>query len=96
MGGRLDHGACLILDSTVTEPSPNVSSPSPSSSLLPECTTLVMEDAKGKKKEWQQRLADMELQNLLQLRDSLMASACIHLMGVDDCRANCDEASKQV
>ena len=55
--------------------------------LSTECTSLVMEDAKRRKREWKTKLADMELENLLQLRDALMAHASIHLMESDDCKS---------
>ena len=56
-----------------------------------ECMQLVIEDAKKKELDWQQTLHDMKLKNLLQLRDSLMATASIHMMGVDNCKTACDE-----
>ena len=55
-----------------------------------------MEDAKKKKRDWQQLLHDLKLINLLQLRDSLMALASIHLMSVDDYKDSCEEDSDQV
>ena len=51
---------------------------------LSECVQFIMEDAKKKKREWQQWVHDMKLRNLLQLRDSLIATASIHLMRVND------------
>ena len=41
--------------------------------LLPECTDLIMEDAKKKKDEWTQRLSRYEVESLLSLRDTLLA-----------------------
>ena len=55
---------------------------------LSECVQLIMEDAKKKKRDWQQLLHDLKLMNLLQLRDSLMATASIHMMRVEDCKAS--------
>ena len=63
---------------------------------LLECVQLVMEDAKKKKRNWQQKLHDMKLMNLLQLRDSLMATASIHMMGVDNYKSCCEESVDQV
>ena len=63
---------------------------------LSECVQLIMEDAKKKKRDWQQLLHDLKLMNLLQLRDSLMATASIHMMGVNDCKDSCEEARDQV
>ena len=59
-------------------------------SLL-ECVQLVMEDAKKKKKEWQQKLYDSKLENLFHLRDSLMATASIYMMEGEDCRDHYEE-----
>ena len=64
-------------------------------SYLSECVQLIMEDAKKKKKDRQQQLHDIKLKSLLQLRDSLMAAASIHMMGVDD-KAPCGIANDQV
>ena len=55
-----------------------------------------MEDAKRRKKEWKMKLSDMELTNCLELRDSLMAMASIHLMGVDDCKSIVSVINTQV
>ena len=65
-------------------------------SLLSECVQLIMDDAKKKKRDWQEKLHDMKLKNLLQLRDSLMATASIYMMVVDDCKAWCEDADEQV
>ena len=53
---------------------------------------LIVEDSKNKKK-W---LMGMLLRSLLQLRDALMATISLHLMGVDECKAICEEAGDQV
>ena len=50
---------------------------------ISECVQLVMEDAKKRKSEWEQQLPVMKLTNLLQLRDALMATACIHMMRLE-------------
>ena len=42
-----------------------------------------MEDAMKRKSEWEQQLPEMKLTNLLQLRDALMAAACIHMMRLE-------------
>ena len=55
-----------------------------------------MEDAKRRKNEWKTKLGDMELTNCLELRDSLMAMASIHLMEVDDSKANVSVINNQV
>ena len=59
-------------------------------SLL-ECVQLVMEDAKEKKKEWQQKLFDKRLENLFHLRDSLMATGSIYKMEAEDYRDHCEK-----
>jgi len=64
-------------------------------SLLLECVQLISEDVK-KKRDWQQKLHDMKLKSLLNLRDSLMAIASIHMMRVDDCKTSCVEDVDQV
>ena len=50
-----------------------------------------MEDVKKKKKDWMKKLDDTKLKSLLQLRDSLMATASFYMMGVDDCKASSAE-----
>ena len=55
-----------------------------------------MEDAKKKKKDWQQKLHDLKLKNLLQLRDSLMAMAVIQTMGVGNCERDGDQVSDSI
>jgi len=60
---------------------------------LSECVQLIMEDAKKKKRNWQQKLHDMKLKNLLQLRDSLMAAGSIHMMIVDYCVEDADQVT---
>ena len=61
-----------------------------------EFTSLVMEDSKRRKKEWKIKLADMELTNCLQVRDTLMAMASIHLMETDDCKSTIAVINNQV
>lgn len=64
-------------------------------SPLPECVQFVMENAKKKKRDRQKKLHDMKLKSLLQLRDSLMATASIYRIGVDICKT-CEDAENQV
>ena len=42
-----------------------------------------MEDAMKRKSEWEKQLPMMKLTNLLQLRDALMMTACIHMMRLE-------------
>jgi len=55
-----------------------------------------MEDVKKKEKDKKQKLDDMKLKSLLQLRDSLMATASLYMMGVDNCKASFAEDVDQV
>ena len=50
---------------------------------ISECVQLVMGDAKKRKSEWEQQLPMVKLTNLLQLRDALMVTACIHMMRLE-------------
>lgn len=55
---------------------------------MAECTDWVMKDAKSQKQRWKQRLCELEVESLLTLRDSLMASGVAYLMVIRDSETN--------
>lgn len=55
---------------------------------ITECTDWVMKDAKSQKQRWKQRLCELEVESLLTLRDSLMASGVAYLMVIRDSETN--------
>lgn len=55
-----------------------------------------MEDAKSRKVEWKRRLAKLELESLLSLRDTLMASGAQYLMVINDSKKNAEQITKYV
>lgn len=70
---------------------------------MAECTDNILTDAKQRKKEWEEKLFRMEIENLLHQRDALIAIACIHKMEADDCqenmkdtRANIDKVNRKM
>lgn len=57
---------------------------------------MIMEDAKSRKVEWKRRLAKLELESLLSLRDTLMASGAQYLMVINDSKKNAEQITKYV
>ena len=57
---------------------------------------MIMEDAKSKKVEWKRRLGKLELESLLSLRDTLMASGAQYMMVINDSKRNAEQITKYV
>ena len=55
-----------------------------------------MGDAKTHKQRWKKRLCDLEVESLLALRDSIMASGAAYMMVLKDTEKNSAEIKKDV
>ena len=64
--------------------------------LISECTDDILTDAKQRKKEWEEKLFRMEIENLLHQRDTLIAIACVHKMEANDCQENLKDTRANV
>lgn len=55
-----------------------------------------MRDAKEKKQQWKRRLSQLEEENLLSLRDSLMAQGVFFTMINAESKLNLEDVTKEV
>ncbi|XP_011402599.1 PREDICTED: trichohyalin-like [Amphimedon queenslandica] len=53
---------------------------------MSNCTEIILNHAKEEKKNWTHKLDVMNVESLLQLRDSLIAKACLNKMELKDCQ----------
>lgn len=63
-------------------------------SCMEECTDMIMEDAKGKKARWKERLKEMAVECRWILRECLVVKGAANMMVLEDNKLNAAESKK--
>jgi hypothetical protein len=63
---------------------------------MEECTDMIMEDAKGKKRMWKERLRETAVESLWILRETLLIKGAAFMMVLEDNKCNQAESTKLI